>query len=264
MSQLIPFQFEMHTVRTLTCDDGALWWVATDICSILELSNVSDAVGRLLSDEKSDLSSLGFSDTALIINEKGLYRLIFRSNKPEAKRFQNWVFGEVLPQIRQTGSYSAPSASQLPALPSADTQLSTIEKALNILDRLSQLTPRDALMYADMTRNVSLGSQRLLGHPSVGAPAHGFSVADRCATLGYHLTRKQGAIFLPVLGKLLAKEYRSRYGCDPQKEARYVDGATRPVSWFAEGDGEWIDAIIQGYLAGFPGLGPAPSVSGLP
>lgn len=108
-NELMQFGFEGHDVRIHVDDSGNPWWIAVDVCKILGISNVSDAVGRLQSDEKSDARGIGKTDTALIINEKGLYRLIFRSNKAEAERFQDWVFGEVLPQIRKTGRYESTS-----------------------------------------------------------------------------------------------------------------------------------------------------------
>lgn len=106
MSELIPFQFETHAIRVYTDAQGDPWWVAQDICDILGLRNVSDAVGRLEPDEKRDGLSIGETDTSLIINESGLYRLIFRSNRPDAKRFQKWVYKEVLPALRKTGHYA--------------------------------------------------------------------------------------------------------------------------------------------------------------
>lgn len=106
MSDLIPFQFENHPVRVHLDTHGNPWWEAQDVCDILGLKDVSQAVARLRLGEKRTSETRN----ALIINEKGLYRLIMRSNKPDAERFQDWVFGEVLPTIRKTGKYEvAPS-----------------------------------------------------------------------------------------------------------------------------------------------------------
>jgi len=104
MSNLIPFHFGTREVRIQLDENGKPWWVAKDVCEVLDLRNVSDAVGRLETGEKG----IALVDKLLIINESGLYRLIFRSDKPEAKRFQSWVFEEVLPQIRKTGTYAPP------------------------------------------------------------------------------------------------------------------------------------------------------------
>ena len=102
MSDLIPFHFDAKEVRVHIDDEGKPWWEAQNICSILGISDVSKAITRLRSKEKRSISR-----NLLIINESGLYRLIMRSNKPEAERFQDWVFEEVLPAIRTTGKYEA-------------------------------------------------------------------------------------------------------------------------------------------------------------
>jgi prophage antirepressor-like protein len=103
VSNIVPFQFGSHEVRFIIDDHGEPWWEAQTICHVLGIRDVSKAVARLRSKEKQTGSR-----NLLIINESGLYRLIVRSNKPEAEEFQDWVFGEVLPQIRKTGKYEAP------------------------------------------------------------------------------------------------------------------------------------------------------------
>lgn len=106
---LTPFHFDAYEIRIHLDDRGEPWWEAQDVCAVLGIKNVGEAVARLKQGEKRS----GNTANRLIINEKGLYRLIMRSNKPDAERFQDWLFGEVLPQIRKTGSYTA-----APALPS--------------------------------------------------------------------------------------------------------------------------------------------------
>lgn len=90
--------------------DGKPNWVLADVCKPLDLGDPSRVADRL--DPKgttfSRVLSSGGPQEMLCINEPNLYRLIFRSNKKEAKAFQDWVFEEVLPAIRQTGSYSVP------------------------------------------------------------------------------------------------------------------------------------------------------------
>ena len=88
--------------------DGEPWFVAADVCRILEIRNVSDALSRLDADEKgvTNVYSPGGMKEMNIVNEPGLYRLVFASRKPEAKKFQRWVYHEVLPSIRKTGGYS--------------------------------------------------------------------------------------------------------------------------------------------------------------
>lgn len=91
--------------------DGEPWLVAADVCRNLKIKNTTDSLKRLDEDEKARLNlGLRGGDTN-VVNEPGLYRLIFASRKPEARNFQRWVYHEVLPSIRKTGSYSLDSKS---------------------------------------------------------------------------------------------------------------------------------------------------------
>lgn len=104
------FQFDGLNVRAFADEAGNPWFVAADVCEVLEHTNPSVAIARLDEDERAK-QSLGRQGEAWVINESGLYNLIFTSNKPEAKRFRKWVTAEVLPTIRKTGRYEAPSPS---------------------------------------------------------------------------------------------------------------------------------------------------------
>lgn len=108
-NEIQQFDFRGASLRTLTDKAGEPWFVAKDVCDILELTNPAVALQSLDDDEKTNLSnSYVWSESGrrpLIISEPGLYRLVMRSRKPEAKEFQRWVTHEVLPAIRKTGGY---------------------------------------------------------------------------------------------------------------------------------------------------------------
>lgn len=112
-TQLIPFQFEAFPIRVVMIS-GEPWWVAADVCAALEISNNRDALTRLDDDEKGVASTdtLGGKQEMAVINEPGLYSLILGSRKPEAKAFKRWITHEVIPAIRQTGSYTLPKANR--------------------------------------------------------------------------------------------------------------------------------------------------------
>jgi prophage antirepressor-like protein len=96
MSEITPFDFQGNSVRVITID-GEPWWVAADVCAAVGIVDARDPV----------VDSAGRRNpTTWVINESGLYELIIRSDKPEARSFRRWVTAEVLPQIRKTGSYS--------------------------------------------------------------------------------------------------------------------------------------------------------------
>lgn len=114
-NEIQKFDFKGALLRTLTDEAGELWFIAKDVCDILELTNPAVALQSLDDDEKTSLSnSYVWSEPGrrpLIISEPGLYRLVMRSRKPEAKEFQRWVTHEVLPQIRKTVGYIPTSES---------------------------------------------------------------------------------------------------------------------------------------------------------
>lgn len=127
-NEIQKFDFRGASLRTLTDEAGEPWFIAKDVCDILELTNPAVALQSLDEDEKTNLSnSYVWSEPGrrpLIISEPGLYRLVMRSRKPEAKEFQRWVTHEVLPQIRKTGGYIPTS--------DADDDMTILAKAVMI------------------------------------------------------------------------------------------------------------------------------------
>ena len=104
----MEFSFKGYSVRTVL-HEGGTWFVATDICAVLELTDPTAALLRLDQDEKGPtiILTLGGSQKMNIISESGLYHLTFTSRKPQAKAFRRWVTGTVLPSIRKTGGYQS-------------------------------------------------------------------------------------------------------------------------------------------------------------
>ena len=88
--------------------------MAKDICDVLDIGNASEALRGLDNDERSTIRITEGGPERNIINESGLYSLILRSRKPEAKRFKKWITSEVIPTIRKTGSYSIVQGRKLP------------------------------------------------------------------------------------------------------------------------------------------------------
>lgn len=108
--QIIPFSFRGNNIRAIMLH-GEPWFVAKDVCDVLEIGNHRDAVATLDSDERDDVGitdAIGRKQVTICISESGLYALIFKSRKPEAKTFRKWVTSEVLPTLRKTGRYTMP------------------------------------------------------------------------------------------------------------------------------------------------------------
>ncbi len=119
MPNIIPFQFEAHAVRVQLDEQGLPWFNGNDVCTALELANPRDAIAKHVDSDdvaKRDIiDSLGRAQRASFVNESGLYALILGSTKDAAKRFKRWVTSEVLPTIRQTGSFGGAAAPALAA-----------------------------------------------------------------------------------------------------------------------------------------------------
>lgn len=108
MNEITSWNYEGAEVRTVQID-GEPWFVLADICRELEISHVKDTATRIDEDDLGQtevIDRMGRSQKAWIINESGLYTVILRSDKPQAKPFRKWVTSVVLPSIRKTGSYS--------------------------------------------------------------------------------------------------------------------------------------------------------------
>lgn len=119
MKDIIPFSFENHDIQLID-QDGEYWFVANDICRALGISNTPQAIDRLDDDEKNTISindSIPGNPLRTIINEPGVYRLIFTSRVDAAKRFKRWLAHEVLPSIRKTGGYQLPDGPSDPYPP---------------------------------------------------------------------------------------------------------------------------------------------------
>lgn len=119
MNELQVFNFESHDVRTVTQGEE-VWFCLKDVCDILELDNVSRVKSRLKQDGVTTskvMDSIGREQYTNFVDEKNLYRVIFQSRKPQAERFQDWVYDEVLPSIRKNGKYEVIQDSYMIADP---------------------------------------------------------------------------------------------------------------------------------------------------
>mgnify|MGYP001339180194 CR=1 FL=1 len=147
MNNIQIFKYENNDVRTVEMN-GEPWFVLKDVCEVLGLTDTGRTAERLDADEltRTTLVSGGQNREMYIINESGLYNVILRSDKPEAKPFRKWVTSEVLPSIRKHGGYIAgqnqltPEELMAKALQVANKTLAEREA------RISALTVQNAIM----------------------------------------------------------------------------------------------------------------------
>lgn len=144
---------EFGSVRTIV-QNNEPWFVAKDVCDCLEIKNSRQALARLDSDEKADVS---FSDTSSngvvqsrnfsTVNEYGLYSLILRSNKPEAKQFKKWITHEVIPSIRKYGGYVAGQENMTPEQFLSKALLYADSKMKDMQAKIEEMQPK--AIFAD-------------------------------------------------------------------------------------------------------------------
>lgn len=137
-NSLSIFQFQSFQIRVVLID-GEPWFVAADVCLILGLNNVSQALTRLEPDEKDTITlndgTTGNPDK-LVVSESGLYALVLSSRKREAKPFRRWVTSEVLPAIRKTGSYSI---SQPKQISQAEALLQSVQLIVELEQKIQRI-----------------------------------------------------------------------------------------------------------------------------
>ena len=138
MNELQVFKNEeFGEVRSLKIGDEP-WFVASDVCKALDISNPTIATQRLDNDERSKFN-LGRQGEANIINEYGLYNLILASRKPEAKQFKRWITHEVIPSIRKTGIYQIPTDPMAALKLMFEAQTQTNDKVEHIQEDVKEL-----------------------------------------------------------------------------------------------------------------------------
>lgn len=149
------FDFEENPARFFTRADGVVCGITADLGRLLNMVNVRKLVASFPEDEKGVTKgdTLGGAQDISYLTEPGIYRLIFRSNKPEAERFRRWVFHEVLPAIRQTGRFAVGEPVAAPeeenALP---TGLAAICYPVTIPEYLSSVLCMDRMPFAEIIR----------------------------------------------------------------------------------------------------------------
>lgn len=141
------FNYNDREVRTVQ-KDGEPWFVLKDVCAVLGISKYRDAAERLDPDEREPVrvDTLGGKQEMLCINESGLYNVILRSDKPEAKPFRKWVTSEVLPSIRKNGGYIAGQESMTPAELMASALLMAQRTLAEREARIADLTVQNQIM----------------------------------------------------------------------------------------------------------------------
>ena len=167
MNELQIFNYKNTEVRTII-KDGEPWFVASDVCRILGLSDASESCKRINASMKGtdSIGTPGGKQDMLIVSEAGLFKLAFTSRKPSAERFTDWVASEVLPSIRKTGKYEI-SQHRIPktfseALQLAADQAKQIEEMTPKAEAFDELLScKNAMTMNEAAKTLDTGRTRL-------------------------------------------------------------------------------------------------------
>ncbi len=219
MSSLTVFNFNNQEVRFVGNANDP-WWVAADVCAVLEIANVSDAVGRLDDDEKliSSLPISGQTRDVLCINESGLYSLVLTSRKPQAKAFKKWLTADVIPSIRKTGKYESPSVAtveqkQTALIGVADAMLRLHDSTLPAAIKQIMLDSFADTLMTNNQKAITPNQERHLG------------AAQKAEELGFKLNSSSRT----RLGKFVKSQ-----GLTAVKEERLCNGQMRQINVYAD------------------------------
>lgn len=179
MSDLSPFTYNGVPVRVVRDDAGEPWFVAADVCAVLEHSNSRMVVAGLDDDERGvrKVDTPSGVQSMVCVSEAGLYGLVIRSHKAEAKAFRRWVTHEVLPSIRRTGGYGQPARpptrrelaqmviEEEERAERAEAKAAALAPAAaaweNLADAAGDYALRDAAQILDRDPGITTGQNRL-------------------------------------------------------------------------------------------------------
>ena len=260
MSNLSVFKFEALEVRAVVID-GAPWFVASDVCAALGHTNTSKAVADHVHDDDKSNHSLGLPGSApTIVNESGLYALIFGSRLESAQKFKRWVTSEVLPSIRKTGGYSEQNSLSM----KAKEELELLNMAADYLrvapsSRLQMIGGFMQLRAPDMAHllpayavDAPTGSTEGSSKPTAAATA---LLKEHCAPIGAATFNK----LLESEGYLETRTRKSTSGATKSYKAvtakgmKYGKNITSPNNpretqphWYVASFGELLDMVYAG------------------
>lgn len=163
---LFTFPETGQRVRVVEGPDGEPWFVARDVCDCLELADTNKALLGLDHDEKCEHENYSCSGRRpLIISEPGLYSLILRSRKPQARAFKRWITHDVLPALRRTGHYSMSAPSSASTAVDADLARLMLDRLTIIEQQIAPLKEKagrfDAFLSVDGTASLTEAAKML-------------------------------------------------------------------------------------------------------
>lgn len=224
-SQLTPFTFPetSREIRVVEID-GEPWFVGSDLAAVLDYDDARNALRSVRDRNKGrqNVTTPGGQQECLCVNEPGLYELIIKSRSPRAEAFQDWVYEEVLPQIRKTGAYAAELTpaqrllQQAQLLVEQERRQMELERQQRQLER-EQIETR--LQVLEQASRIDAQQQAISRHD---AQLASLNHRDGYLTIlaWWRLRGIPGLLTVQAsqqMGKTATAKYREMYGCEPPR-----------------------------------------------
>ena len=257
-----------ENVRVFGTVDKPLF-MAKDVANMLKYRNTTEAIRNHVDEEdkfvlshlegRSDSLLLGganhspsfFANTqqsqSVLINESGLYSLILRSRKPEAKQFKRWITNEVIPSLRKEGNYSMKNDELKITEEIKTMKINNFTAITNLMEKFG-MDDRDVILIKNHTKML-LGNEAVVSIPLEEIEC---SISKRL--LEKFNYRKNNHSMLITMGKYIAEDYMKHYGERPPKRDQYVDGTIRSINhytigYFEQHGDKVLERILKSYSA---------------
>jgi prophage antirepressor-like protein len=256
MKSINFFEYEMGSIRVYGTVDEP-WFMAKDVATCLEYSDTAQAIRKNVDIEdrchleqtvESGRQSPNNQPHTVLINESGVYSLILRSKKPQAKKFKRWVTSELLPSIRKTGSYTMPVPDTNHKENKTRLFLENVSMAKNLLIEFGTFDKRVELLFSDLVQNSVIGVTTSI---ECQENNENWPLSRRLSET-FNITSTLAHKKLFSFGKIVSSEYKNLYGVYPEKHNQFVNGAVRKVnSYFTNHYIELIDDLIKDHFSKF-------------
>ena len=243
-NKIINKEYLQSKVTIIIDNKNKAWFKGGDVASILGYNDKNQAIRKNVEmEDKKKMNELMVSlqdvpsnsqPHTLYINESGLYSLMFGSKLDTAKKFKKWVTNEVLPSIRETGSYSVKKDIEPDKL--REIQL----KEVQILDNIKDAKLRQA--FQDRLLNEISGGKTLTDNSKEYS-------RDIVTILKEEFNKTVDFSIASNIGKVIVKQYRLKYNKDPEKYMKFVNGNNRPVFCYTKEEEKDLIHWISNYLS---------------
>ena len=248
-NQVFTFGDTSHEIRFFTDNNNDIWAVAKDIATVLNIKNIRQHF-KNMPDEWSYVYKTDGLVNYTLLKEPAIYRLIMRSNKPQALNFQRWVCEDILPSIRKSGSYTMQQ----------NKQLELVESQKDTCNMLMKYFPKDSIVQHKvkeyLINNLAITNKPISTSNTTNVTSNThetntetifYDITTILRKLNYPTWKKQTTALTGV-GKYVAKKYRNHFNKNPQHTTRIIQGASRQCKCYTQNEVDKVKQWVTDYF----------------